>query len=145
MKRIFAGLLISTFIFSCNSEDDCEEVAANIVIISVKLNETNGVNLFDNENFDMSLLKIISLNDSSQELEFSTFELGGENIIEFEYIGDIVFNYNGENKSDLKFSNTTSESNKCGAITNFSFIAASNEQTICECDSDDIINIEFDI
>jgi len=41
----------------------------------------------------MSLLNIFSLNDNSEALEFSAFQLGGEDIIEFEYIGDVIFNY----------------------------------------------------
>ncbi len=145
MKRVLIGLLLSIFIISCNSEDDCHEVVANLVILSVELNETNGMNLFDNENFDVSLLKIFPINNNNEELEFSTLQLEGKDIIEFEYIGDIVFNYNGENKSDLKFSNIQSESNDCGALTNFSFTAESNGQIICECDFNDRIEIKFDI
>jgi len=60
MKRILVGLLISIFSISCNSEDDCHEVASNIVVLSVKLNETNGMNLFDNENFDVIVKHLFS-------------------------------------------------------------------------------------
>jgi len=145
MKRVLLLLFISILIISCNSEDDCHEVLSNIVFLKIKINDTDGINLFEDENFDLPLLKILSSNGNNGEIEFSTFELDGERFIEFEFVGDIIFNYNNENKADLKFSTINSESNNCGAVIDFSFTAKSNEQTVCECDSNDVINIVFDI
>ena len=145
MKRLLLIFLMSIFVISCNSEDDCNGVVANIVNLKAQINQTNGINLFDNEDFDPSLLTIITLNGDIEELEFSIVELEGVDVIEFEYVGDIIFNYNGENKLNLNFLNVNSETDNCGILTSFNFTAKSDEQIICECDSSDIITIEFDI
>lgn len=138
--KIVTLILFSIFI-SCNSEDDCHEVVANVVSLKVQIIQTNGINLFENNDFDTSVLKILSSSDNSIEIDYII--LG--NIIELKYTGNIIFNYNGENKTSLIFSNIESESNNCGAITSFKFTAESNGQFVCECDSNDLINVGFDI
>lgn len=144
MNKILVYITISIFVISCNS-DDCNGEAANIVFLKAQINQTNGINLFDNENFDPSLLTISAANGSVEELDFSVVDLEGVDTIEFEYIGDLIFKYNGEIKLNLSFSNTNSETDNCGILTNFTFTAKSEEEIICECNFNDIIEIEFDI
>lgn len=142
MKRILVVLL--ALLLSCNAQEDCHEVVANVVVLSVRLTQADGTNVFDNTNFDSSLLKLFTLN-ANEELEFSALQLDDETHIVFQYVGDVIFSYDDINTSNLKFSNIQSQSNECGAITNFSFSAESNGQIICQCNFNDIIEIPFNI
>lgn len=145
MKQIITLLLFSALLMSCNSEDDCYEILANVVFLTVQLNDTNANNFFDNENFDVSLLKIVPVSDSTQSIEYSVEYRGDEKNLFFEHTGDVFFNYNGENITDLRLTNTNSETNNCGAITSFSFTAQSNGVTICDCDFNNTLIIALDI
>lgn len=139
---LFLFLLLN---FSCSSDDVCDDndVAVNFTI-EVKLKELNGNNHFNNNDFDISLFKV--LDDNNLEREFSIIENNGENVISFEALNSNTFSfvYNEIEKYNFGLFNVNTETINC-VINVVSFDAISNGQNICDCSLGDSVVITFSI
>lgn len=148
VKNLLIALIFTSLFIGCNSDDcDNDDTAVLIFNISVKLNSTNGQNLINDTNFDLSLLRILTTEEPIQEIDYFANEVNGINTIRLEFLPQRTLNieYDGIQKADLSFTNIVSKTDECGNISFVSFTANSNGEIVCDCSANEIINIEFDI
>ncbi len=140
-------LIIFVLCTNCSSGDCGDGDVENNFPAKFKIVSSSGVNQLILQDFDKSLLKILSGENSKIDLEFSIKEFKGELVVECQVINTdiVVFQYNQEDLFKVLISDLQTETNDC-FLEVLSFKASTeNEGLLCNCAIDDIVTVEFEI
>lgn len=140
-------LIITVLCTNCSTGDCGDGDVENNFPAKFKIISSSGVNQLTLQEFDKSLLKILSGENSITNLEFSIKEFKGELVIESQLINTdvVVFQYDQEDLFKVLISDLQTETNDC-FLEVLSFKASTeNEELLCNCAIDDIVTVEFEI
>ena len=149
LKRVLLLLIIMNF--SCGNNDDygnCND--SNIPVsftIKVKLVSDAGENLFNDDDFDSSLLKLTDPSNFIIHRAFSQIIVDGDQLIEFKAhnMNSVNFVYDDENKFYFGFHDIITQTENC-TISVVSYKALKlNGDLVCDCSTDDILVITLDL
>ncbi|WP_299254325.1 hypothetical protein [uncultured Lacinutrix sp.] len=141
LKVVFFLLIVTSF--SCDNDDDScndSDVPVNFNV-KVKLISTTGENLFNDSNFDISLLKLSDPNSAIDNRVFSEITENGEALIEFDALNmsSVSFVYDGTEKFYFGFHDIQMETVDCN-IHVVSYKARElNGDLICDCTTGEVI------
>ena len=142
-------LLLFLVNFSCNNDDDsCDD---NIIpvdfTIQVKLLTEDGENLFNNSDFNISLLNLTDPTNLIASRAFSQITVNGEELISFDAqnMNAVNFVYDNENKFYFGFHDVINQTINCSIkVVNYK-AKKLNGDLVCDCSSGDILVISLDL
>ncbi|AUC81875.1 hypothetical protein CW733_06935 [Lacinutrix sp. Bg11-31] len=131
--------------FSCNSDyDGCNDSDVPVNFnVKVKLISTSGDNLFNDNDFNVSLLKLTDLDSEITSRAFSQVTENGEELIEFDALNmsSVSFVYDGTEKFYFGFHDIQMETVDC-TIRVASYKAKKlNGDLVCNCRVNDTLVI----
>ncbi|WP_290697676.1 hypothetical protein [Lacinutrix sp.] len=143
-------LLVFIFInFSCdNNDDNCvgTTIAADFTL-KVKLVSETGANLFNDSNFDVSLLKLSDPFSENIEIPFMHITENGESLITFNGvdIDSVNFEYAGVDNFFFGFSDIQLQIVNCVLeVLSYKALRA-NGDLFCDCSLGDILVIPLNL
>ena len=141
LKVVFFLLLVTSF--SCNNDDDScndSDIPVNFNV-KVKLISTTGENLFNDINFDISLLKLSDPNSAIDNRMFSEITENGETLIEFDALdmSSVSFVYDGTEEFYFGFHDIQIETVDCTISVASYKVRKLNGDLLCDCTKGDVI------
>lgn len=141
LKVVLFLLLVTSF--SCNNDDDScndSDIPVNFNV-KVKLISTTGENLFNDNNFDVSLLKLTDPNSAVDNRVFSEIIENGEALIEFDALNmsSVSFVYNGTEKFYFGFHDIQMETVDCTMHVASYKAKKLNGDLLCDCTTGEVI------
>ena len=145
--RIVFLILFATN-FSCSSDDTCSDDDLPVDFkVKVKLVSEDGENLLNDDDFDVSLLKLTDLSNAIVSRAFSQTIEDGIELIEFDALNmsSVSFVYDDENEFYFGFHDIIMETVNCTIQVSSYKAKKLNGDLVCDCNANTILVVTLDL